>query len=103
MGYLYLVISLVFNVAGQLSVKLSYGFTNRMHSVNAFLSFGLSIYFLTLSVQFLELGIVYAIWSGLSIVSTSILGCLFFNESKNKSKFASISLVIFGVIILHIV
>jgi len=46
------------------------------------------------------MGIVFAIWAGLTIVSTTLLGIYIFKESKNKRKIISVTLIIIGVIIL---
>jgi small multidrug resistance pump len=46
------------------------------------------------------MGIVFTIWAGLTIVSTTLLGIYIFKESKNKRKIISVTLIITGVIIL---
>ncbi len=102
MGSIFLIISLLFAVAGNTSVKLSKGFHKRIPSIGSFLFYGICLYFLTLSVQFMDVSIAYAIWSGVTIASTTMFGVLFFNESCNKRKVISVILVIAGVLILKI-
>ncbi|MCA1055852.1 multidrug efflux SMR transporter [Rossellomorea aquimaris] len=98
MGYLFL--SLVLAAAGNLSVKLSEGFRKRLYSVASFVLIGLCLYFLSLSVRTMEIGIAYAIWSGSSIAITALFGLLFFNEKANPAKFIYIGFVIVGIVIL---
>lgn len=102
MGFLFLTISLVFSIISNVFVKLSHGFKNSGMSILAFSFFGICIYFLTMSVQFLEVGIAYAIWSGVSIMTVSIIGITFFQESKSKIKGMSIVITIAGVLILQL-
>ena len=102
MGTLFLLISLLFAVAGNTSVKLSKGFQKRLASVTSFLLYGVCLYFLTLSVQYMDISIAYAIWSGVTIASTTLIGILFFQETKSKRKIASVVLIIVGVIIVKL-
>ncbi|WLR47379.1 multidrug efflux SMR transporter [Halobacillus litoralis] len=96
----YLILSLVFATIGNISVKLSYGFQRVFPSITAFVFIGACLYFLTLSVQTIEVGIAYAIWSGVSIMATTIFGILLFNEKASRRKFLFISFIILGVMII---
>ncbi|MDX8342355.1 DMT family transporter [Rossellomorea sp. YZS02] len=102
MGTLFLLISLLFAVAGNTSVKLSKGFQKRMASIASFLLYGVCLYFLTLSVRYMAISIAYAIWSGVTIASTTLIGVLFFQEKISKGKIGSIVLIIVGVIIVKL-
>ncbi|MBN9654082.1 multidrug efflux SMR transporter [Halobacillus sp. GSS1] len=96
----YLILSLVFATIGNISVKLSSGFKRIIPSITAFVFIGACLYFLTLSVQTIEVGIAYAIWSGVSIMATTIFGILLFNEKASRRKFLFIILIILGVMII---
>ncbi|PFG12385.1 DMT family transporter [Bacillus sp. es.036] len=97
---IYLILALAFSIIGSIAVKRSVGFTKRMPGIAAFFLFGLCIYFLTLSVQSIEIGLAYAIWSGGSIAGTTIAGLLLFNEKATRRKFFSIALIMVGVMLL---
>ncbi|MED4025627.1 hypothetical protein BTA37_10475 [Priestia megaterium] len=100
MGYVFLTIGLVLGIGGQMCVKLSKGFKQTFPTIGAFLLFIACIYFISLTTHYLEMGIVFTIWAGLTIVSTTLLGIYIFKESKNKRKIISVTLIITGVIIL---
>ncbi|MFD2705703.1 DMT family transporter [Salibacterium lacus] len=102
MGYVFLTLSLIFAVIGNVSVKLSDGFRRRLPSVLIFVFYIFCIYFLTLSVQNIEISTAYAIWSGVTIAATTLLGIVFFQESADKRKLSSIACIILGVLLLHI-
>ncbi|WP_080848265.1 DMT family transporter [Cytobacillus gottheilii] len=102
MGYLFLLISLFFAVLGNLSVKLSQGFQRKWPSIAVFLFYSICLYFLSLSFEQIEMGVAYAIWSGVTIAATTIIGILFFNESASKRKITSVAIIIAGVLVLHL-
>ncbi|MBY7142019.1 QacE family quaternary ammonium compound efflux SMR transporter [Virgibacillus sp. NKC19-3] len=102
MGSLLLTVSVIFSIIANIFAKLSRGFKNKGLSILSFLFFGLCIYFLTLSVQYIEVGIVYAVWSGAAIAATAIMGIVFFKETANKVKLLSILVILIGVIILQL-
>jgi multidrug transporter EmrE-like cation transporter len=87
MGYLLLFITVLLGVIGNINVKLSEGFTRKLPTVLVFVFYALCTYFLTLTVQYLEVGVVYAVWSGVGIAIVAIIGTFFFNESKSLLKF----------------
>jgi small multidrug resistance pump len=96
----YLLVSLILATLGNICVKLSAGFRRIFPSAASFVLIGLCLYFLTLSVKTIEIGIAYALWSGVSIAATTLAGILLFNEKASKRKFLSIGLIIAGVLIL---
>jgi multidrug transporter EmrE-like cation transporter len=100
MGYVFLTIGLVLGIAGQMCVKLSKGFRQSFPTIGAFVLFIACIYFISLTTNYFEMGIVFSIWAGLTIASTTLLGIYIFKESKNKRKIISVTLIITGVIIL---
>lgn len=102
MGALLLTTSLVFAVIANLAVKLSMGFQRKLPSAGAYLFFLGCIYFLTLSIQYMDISIAYAIWSGVMVAATAILGVLYFQEPLTRKKLISLTLIVAGVLILHL-
>lgn len=103
MGYVFLGLGILLGVTGQIFVKMSQGFKVKAPTFFAFLSFIVCIYFISLATNSLEVGIVFAIWAGLTIVCTTMIGILFFSESRNIKKIISIISIISGVIILKMI
>lgn len=99
---LYLLLAILFEVAGTTSMKLSYGFTKMGPSISIFIFYILSFTFLTLSLKRLEVSLAYAIWSGLGTLLIAIIGVCFFHESMTVVKVASLFLIIFGVMGLRL-
>ncbi len=99
--WLLLVAAIVFEVAGTTSMKLSAGFTKALPSVLLFVFYALAFGALTLTLKNMEVSFVYAIWSGLGTALVTLIGILYFKESANIFKIASIGLIILGVVGLH--
>lgn len=99
----FLTIGIVFEVIATSALKLSNGFTESWATTVCILSFIIALIALSQSVKSLEIGVVYAIWSGLGITLITLIGLVFFGESVTVAKFVFIALIVVGVIGLQIV
>ena len=102
MQWLYLVLAILFEVAGTTSMKASKGFSETVPSVLMFVFYINSIIFLTLALKKVDVSVAYAIWSGLGTVLIAIIGIVYFSESLSMLKGISIFLIIAGVVGLKI-
>ncbi len=90
-------------VAGALEVlwacamKFSDGFTKIIPSAITFTGYIASAVFLSLALKKLPLGIAYALWTGLSIIGTSIVGIFLFRERLSLVQCACIALIVIGI------
>ena len=103
MHWFFLGIASVFEVIFALSANASKGFTHRWYSIQTFAAAAVAIYFLSRSLQVLDVGVGYAIWTALGAVGTVIFGVILFKEKLNVGKIVSITAVITGVIALKVV
>ena len=55
-----------------------------------------------LALRHLELGFVYAVWSGIGTAAAAIIGIFLFHESVSTPKIACIALIIVGVVGLNL-
>lgn len=101
MHWLYLVLGILFEVAGSTCMKFSKGFTNLVPSVLLFVFYAISFFLLNLCVKTLEIGTVYAIWAGIGTALVALVGIYYFQESASVSKIFFIGLIILGVAGLH--
>lgn len=99
---LYLVLAILFEVAGTTSMKLAEGFTKTGPSILIFVFYSVSFFFLTLTLRRLELSLAYAIWSGLGTSLIALIGVFYFHEPMTVVKIISLMLVIVGVIGLEL-
>lgn len=102
MSWIYLLLAIVFEVAGTTSLKLSEGLTNPVPSVAMLVLYGLSFASLAFALKQLEVGVVYAIWAGIGTAAITLIGVWWFQESLTLSKVISIGLIIAGVVGLNL-
>ena len=102
MSWLYLVWAIVLEVSGTTSMKLSQGFTKILPSVLTFVFYGLSLSALTLALKKIDVSVAYAVWSGLGTALIAGIGVLWLKEPLNTLKVVSLTLIIIGVIGLHL-
>lgn len=94
---LYLLFAILAEVVGTTFVKLSEGFTRPIPSVLIFVFYGISLGFLGLALKRVDLGLAYAIWSGLGIAFIASVGVLWFKEPVTAIKVISLGLIVAGV------
>lgn len=101
-SWLFLITAIALEVAGTTAMKLSDGFTRTIPSVAMFVFYILSLVALTFALKKFEMSMAYAIWAGLGTALITVVGIMYFKESVSFIKIASISLIIIGVVGLHL-
>jgi small multidrug resistance pump len=102
MSWFYLILAIVLEIMGTISMKLSQGFTKTWPSILIFVFYGLSFGVLTLALKKIDISIAYAIWSGLGTALIAAIGFFWFKEPAGALKIASIALIIMGVVGLNL-
>jgi multidrug transporter EmrE-like cation transporter len=101
MAWVFLLLAIALEILATVEMKLSDGFTKIYPSVLAVISFAFSIFLASAAFKKLDIGLAYAIWSGLGTVGISIVGIFFFDEPSNLLKAACLTLIIIGVVGLN--
>ncbi|HDL5700228.1 TPA: multidrug efflux SMR transporter [Mannheimia haemolytica] len=94
-------IAIVSEVFGSTMLKLSQGFSKPLPSLGFVIGFGIAFYCLSLALKDVSLGMAYAIWSGVGLVLTAIVGVVVFGEKVDFWGIASIGLILAGVIMMN--
>ena len=102
MEFLFLTLAILLEVCGTTCMKLSDGFRKPLPSVFIFIFYIACFGFMTLAMKKLPVSFVYAVWSGLGTAIVTVVGALYFNESVNPGKLASIGLIILGLVALQL-
>ena len=101
-AYVLLLVAIVVEVVATSALKASDGFTRLLPSIVVVVGYAVTFYLLTLVLRRLDLGFVYATWSGLGTVGVAVIGVLLFGDAMTVTRFVGIALVIIGVIVLNI-
>lgn len=99
-AYLYLLMAIAGEVIGTSALKASYGMTKLLPSIIVVLGYALTFWSLSIALKTLPVGVVYAIWAGLGIVSIILIGIYVYNESFTLLHLLGTVLILAGVCIL---
>ena len=69
--------------------------------IGVIVGYFLSFYLLSLTLKELQLGFVYAIWSGIGTILTATIGIVIFKEGISRKKVSAILCIVVGVVILN--
>ncbi|CCH34359.1 multidrug efflux SMR transporter [Actinosynnema sp. NPDC047251] len=102
MHWLYLAIATVFEVAFALGTNATKGFTRLVPSIVTLVAAAGGIYFLSLALRTLDVGVGYTIWTGIGSVGTVVLGVLLFKERLTGARVLCFGAIVLGVIGLRV-
>jgi len=102
MTIFYLALAIVFEVGWALSMKKSEGFTKGGYVAATVAMYLLSVVFLALASRKMEIGVAYALWAGTGVALIAVGGMWLFDESVSVVKFASIALIVAGIVGLQL-
>ena len=101
MGYLYLAIAIVAEVAGTAALKASAEFTKLLPSVIVVVGYAISFFCLGLTLRTIPVGIAYAVWAGAGIALITMVGAVLFNEVPDAPAILGLALIVAGVVIVN--
>ena len=102
MHYLYLIVAIVAEVVGTSSLKATEGFTRLVPSLIVVAAYAISFYFVSLTLKSMQVGVVYAIWSGLGLVLVTGVGAVLYKQVPDLAATAGILLILAGVVVINL-
>jgi small multidrug resistance pump len=102
MKWIYLGIAIVSEVIASSALRASDGFTRVGPTLALILGYGISFYFLSLTLRTIPMGIAYAVWSGVGIFLICIIGWVLFEQALDLAAMVGIGFIILGVVILNV-
>lgn len=97
MKWIYLFIAGALEITWAVTVKMSEGFTVLIPSVITGVGYILSAIFLSVALKELPLGTAYAIWTGMGIIGTSVLGVILFHDKLSAPQVICVMLIVVGI------
>jgi small multidrug resistance pump len=102
MNWVFLGVAIVSEVLATSALKASDGFTHLVPSVIVVLGYASAFYFLSLTIQVINLGVAYAIWSGVGVVLISVAGWLLYDQKLDLAAVIGIGLITAGALVLNL-
>jgi quaternary ammonium compound-resistance protein SugE len=103
MGWLYLFVAGVFEIAFTTAIRFTDGFTKLWPNLIVLFLASLSIYFVTKASMTIPLGTAYAAWGGFGAIGTVVIGILYFGEPVTLWRMVFLALLIISIIGLKLV
>ena len=101
-AYLLLALAIVAEVTGSTFLVKSEGFSKLWPSLAVVVLFCIAFHLLSQVIKVIPLGIAYAIWAGVGIVLTAIVGYVLFKQTLDVPALIGIALIISGVLVINL-
>jgi small multidrug resistance pump len=96
-----LAVAIIFGVLGTISLKVSHGLSHAKPAVSLAFFYTISFVAMTFAMKYLDLSVVYAVWSGIGTVLVAIVGIAYFGETLSLRKIFFLLLIVGGVLGIH--
>ncbi|MEO1677274.1 MAG: SMR family transporter [Pseudomonadota bacterium] len=100
--YVWLVLAITAEILGTSALQASQQFTRLWPSLGVLVGYGAAIFFLSLTLKYMPVGVVYAVWSGLGIVGIAIIGRIVFGQRLDLPAILGIALILAGVLVINL-
>lgn len=101
-AYLMLLLAVTAETIGTTALQASQQFTRLWPSIIVVVGYGFAFYFMALTLRFMPVGIVYAIWSGLGILLIAAIGYIVFGQRLDWPAIAGLGMIISGILVIHL-
>ncbi|WBU57553.1 DMT family transporter [Paracoccus sediminicola] len=88
-------------VIGTTALQQSAQFTRTIPTLVMAVCYGLSFYALSVVVQSMPVGVMYAIWSGAGIALISLIGWVFLGQQLDTPAVIGIGMIAAGVVVIN--
>lgn len=102
LAYGLLGLAIISEVIGSTFLVKSEGFSKIFPSIMVVVLFSVAFYLLSQVIKTIPLGIAYAIWGGVGIVLTSIIGYVVFKQALDIPALIGIALIVSGVAVINL-
>jgi small multidrug resistance pump len=102
MAYVYLSLAILAEVIGTSALKAAEGFTKPLPTLVVAGGYIVSFFLLSLIVQTLPVGVVYAVWSGAGIVLVSVVAAVWLKQVPDLPGIVGLALIVAGVIVVNL-
>ena len=100
--YIYLLLAIIAETIATTALQASHQFSRMLPSAVAVIGFAVALYLLALTLEFMPVGIVYAIWSGFGIVLIAAIGLLVFGQKLDLAAVLGMSMILAGLLVIHL-
>lgn len=100
--YIYLIIAVATETIGTSALQASQQLTRFWPTALAVGSYAISFWLLALTMKYMPVGIVYALWSGMGIIFIAIIGYVLFRQKLDMPAILGLGLIILGIVVIQL-
>jgi small multidrug resistance pump len=101
-SYLFLVLAVFLGVTANSFAKSAEGFTLVVPSIVTAITIVLCMYTLSIVMKTIPMGITYALFAGLAIIATVVVGIIKYNQVPNFYTIIGLGLIVVGVLMVNL-
>lgn len=101
-AYAALSAAILCEVAGTTFLQKSEQFTKLAPTLATAVLYAGAFYMMTHALKVMPLGIVYALWSGVGIVLTALIGATLFRQALDLPAMVGIAMIVGGVVVMQV-
>lgn len=101
-AYVALGAAILCEVAGTTFLQKSEQFTKLAPTLAVAAFYAGAFYLMTHALKVMPLGITYAIWSGVGVVLTAVIGATVFKQSLDLPAMVGIAMIVGGVVVMQV-
>ncbi len=98
MAWVLLFVAAIFEIGWAVGLRYTDGFTKPLPTILTVTSMAISLFLLALAVRTLPIGTGYAVWTGIGVVGTAVLGIFLFSEPVTAVRLFFLFLILCGII-----
>lgn len=103
MAWIYLLGAGVFEIGFATFLKMSDGFTKLVPCIAFVISAALSLWLLNRAIQIIPLGTAYAVWTGMGVIGTVVIGIVYFGDPAGAARIVLLMILAGSIIGLKLV
>ena len=100
--WMFLALAIISEVIATTSLKSTEGFTKLVPSIIVVIGYTAAFYFVSLTLDTLPVGVVYAIWSGVGIALVAIISVIVLDQKLDAGAIVGMGLIIAGVVVMRV-
>ena len=102
MSYLYLGIAIVVEIAATSALKATNEFTRLIPTLLVITGYIVSFYCLSLALRSFQVGVAYAIWTGIGVAAVTVIAAFLYREVPDPAAIIGIFLIVAGVMVIQL-
>ncbi|MCY4333901.1 MAG: SMR family transporter [Litoreibacter sp.] len=100
--FIYLIAAVIAETIGTTALQASQQFTRLWPSVLVVVAYAISFYLLALTLKYMPVGLMYALWSGFGIILIALIGYFYFGQTLDLPAVIGLGLIIAGIVLINV-